>query len=80
MRRAIRLARLSGWAARAGAKIGHGYLAERALTPVLPSEEDFPYAIRSVTEIMEPERFDVDGSDLFKLSGADGCWRALSAR
>lgn len=33
-------------------EIGHGYLAERALAPVLPSEEDFPYAIRSVTEIM----------------------------
>lgn len=33
-------------------EIGHGYLAERALLPVLPSAEDFPYAIRSVTEIM----------------------------
>ena len=33
-------------------EVGHGYLAERALTPVLPSEEEFPYAIRSVTEIM----------------------------
>ena len=33
-------------------EIGHGYLAERALSAVLPSEEDFPYAIRSVTEIM----------------------------
>ncbi len=33
-------------------EIGHGYLAERALTAVLPSEEDFPYMIRSVTEIM----------------------------
>lgn len=33
-------------------EIGHGYLAERALIPVLPKEEDFPYAIRSVTEIM----------------------------
>jgi len=33
-------------------EIGHGYLAERALAPMLPSEEDFPYAIRSVTEIM----------------------------
>jgi len=33
-------------------EIGHGYLAERALTAVLPAEEDFPYAIRSVTEIM----------------------------
>lgn len=33
-------------------EIGHGYLAERALLPMLPSEEEFPYAIRSVTEIM----------------------------
>lgn len=33
-------------------EIGHGYLAERALAPVLPSVEDFPYTIRSVTEIM----------------------------
>jgi len=33
-------------------EIGHGYLAERAVLPMLPSEEDFPYAIRSVTEIM----------------------------
>lgn len=33
-------------------EIGHGYLAERALIPVLPSEEEFPYTIRSVTEIM----------------------------
>ena len=33
-------------------EIGHGYLAERALAPMLPSKEDFPYAIRSVTEIM----------------------------
>lgn len=33
-------------------EIGHGYLAERALTAVLPSVEEFPYAIRSVTEIM----------------------------
>lgn len=33
-------------------EIGHGYLAERAVMPVLPTEEEFPYAIRSVTEIM----------------------------
>lgn len=33
-------------------EIGHGYLAERALSAVLPAAEDFPYAIRSVTEIM----------------------------
>ena len=41
--------RLSGPGRR---EIGHGFLAERALIPVLPSEEEFPYAIRSVTEIM----------------------------
>lgn len=33
-------------------EIGHGYLAERALTAVLPSEAEFPYTIRTVTEIM----------------------------
>jgi polyribonucleotide nucleotidyltransferase len=33
-------------------EIGHGYLAERALTAVLPSEAEFPYVMRSVTEIM----------------------------
>jgi polyribonucleotide nucleotidyltransferase len=33
-------------------EIGHGYLAERAVMPVLPTAEEFPYAIRSVTEIM----------------------------
>jgi len=34
-------------------EIGHGALAERALLPVLPSEEEFPYAIRSVSETFE---------------------------
>ena len=34
-------------------EIGHGALAERALLPVLPSEEDFPYAIRTVSETFE---------------------------
>jgi polyribonucleotide nucleotidyltransferase len=33
-------------------EIGHGYLAERALLPVIPVEAEFPYTIRSVTEIM----------------------------
>jgi len=41
--------RLSGPGRR---EIGHGYLAERALDAVLPNEADFPYTIRSVTEIM----------------------------
>ena len=34
-------------------EIGHGALAERALVPVLPSAEDFPYAIRTVSETFE---------------------------
>ncbi|HVN96032.1 MAG TPA: polyribonucleotide nucleotidyltransferase [Syntrophorhabdaceae bacterium] len=34
-------------------EIGHGNLAERALTPILPSKEDFPYTIRIVSEILE---------------------------
>lgn len=33
-------------------EIGHGALAERALVPVLPSEEEFPYAIRVVSEVL----------------------------
>lgn len=33
-------------------EIGHGFLAERALIPVLPSREDFPYTIRTVSEIL----------------------------
>ena len=34
-------------------EIGHGALAERALVPVLPSEDEFPYAIRTVSETLE---------------------------
>ncbi len=36
-------------------EIGHGALAERALVPVLPSEEEFPYAIRTVSETFESD-------------------------
>ncbi len=34
-------------------EVGHGMLAERALTPVLPSEEEFPYTLRVVSDIMQ---------------------------
>jgi len=34
-------------------EIGHGALAERAITPVLPKKEDFPYTIRTCTEILQ---------------------------
>ena len=36
-------------------EIGHSYLAEKALVAVLPTEEEFPYTIRSVTEIMSQQ-------------------------
>jgi len=34
-------------------EIGHGHLAERALIPVLPAEEDFPYTLRVISEVLE---------------------------
>jgi len=34
-------------------EIGHGALAERALMPVIPSEEEFPYALRVISEVLE---------------------------
>ena len=43
-------------------EIGHGALAERALVPVLPNEEEFPYAIRTVSEIMESNGSTSQGS------------------
>ncbi len=43
-------------------EIGHGALAERALVPVLPSEEEFPYAIRSVSEVLSSNGSTSQGS------------------
>ena len=43
-------------------EIGHGALAERALLPVLPSEEEFPYAIRLVSEIVSSNGSTSQGS------------------
>ena len=43
-------------------EIGHGALAERALLPVIPSEEKFPYTIRTVSEIMESNGSTSQGS------------------
>lgn len=43
-------------------EIGHGALAERALVPVLPTEEEFPYTIRTVSEIMESNGSTSQGS------------------
>ena len=43
-------------------EIGHGALAEKALVPVLPSEEEFPYAIRTVSETFESNGSTSQGS------------------
>ncbi|HHT57069.1 polyribonucleotide nucleotidyltransferase [Herbinix luporum] len=43
-------------------EIGHGALAEKALVPVLPSEEEFPYAIRTVSEVLESNGSTSQGS------------------
>ena len=43
-------------------EIGHGALAEKALEPVIPSEEDFPYAIRVVSEVLSSNGSTSQGS------------------
>ena len=43
-------------------EIGHGALAEKALIPVLPSEEEFPYAIRTVSEVVSSNGSTSQGS------------------
>jgi len=54
-------------------EVGHGHLAERALLPVIPSEEEFPYAIRIVSEILESNgstsQASVCGSSLCLMDG-----------
>ena len=56
--------------------IGHGALAERALVAVLPTEADFPYTIRVVSEVLVLERLHLDGQHLRQHPGADGRGRA----
>ena len=45
-------------------EIGHGALAARAVLPVVPSQEDFAYTLRLVSEVHELERLDLDGVGL----------------
>ena len=61
-------------------EIGHGKLAWRAIRPILPSKEDFPYTIRVVSEITEFERLVLDGHRVRHFARADGCGRAAQAR
>ncbi len=57
-------------------EIGHGALAERALIPVLPSHEEFPYVIRLVSRVRDVQRLDLDGLHLRLDPGAHGRRRA----
>ena len=60
-------------------EIGHGKLAWRAIRPMLPAKDEFPYTIRVVSEITEFERLVVDGDRLRHLARADGRRRAAEA-
>ena len=56
--------------------IGHGALAERALVPMIPSQEEFPYTIRVVSDILESNGLELDGLGLRLDAVADGRRRA----
>ena len=60
--------------------IGHGALAERALVPVIPSIEDFPYTRARRLRHLRVQRLLVDGLGLRQLAVADGRGRADRAR
>ena len=53
-------------------EVGHGALAEKALIPVLPTEEEFPYAIRVVSEILSSNGSTSQGSICRKYFGING--------
>ncbi len=53
-------------------EIGHGALAERALDPVIPSEAEFPYCIRLVSEVLSSNGSHLSGRDLRLYAGAYG--------
>ncbi len=57
-------------------EIGHGKLAWRALNPLIPGPDLFPYTVRVVSEITEFERLVVDGDGLRHFAGVDGRGRA----
>ncbi len=54
-------------------EIGHGKLAWRAVHPMLPDAENFPYTLRVVSEITEFERLIIHGKRLRCIAGNDGC-------
>ena len=59
-------------------EIGHGRLAKRGVAAVMPTIEEFPYAIRAVSEITESNGSSSMASVWF-FPGSDGRWCALKA-
>ena len=57
-------------------EIGHGALAERALAPMLPDEDEFPYTIRVVSEVLESNGSSSMATRMRRQPGADGRRRA----
>ncbi len=57
-------------------EIGHGALAERALLPMIPPVDQFPYTLRLVSEVLELQRLHLDGLGLRQHPGLDGRGRA----
>ena len=60
-------------------EVGHGKLAWRAIHPMLPAKDKFPYTMRVVSEITEFERVVLDGDGVRDVAGADGRRRAAEA-
>ncbi|MBK9008039.1 MAG: hypothetical protein IPM31_13735 [Anaerolineae bacterium] len=56
-------------------EVGHGALAERALEPVIPAEDSFPYKLRVVSGSVVLQRLDLDGFRLRLDTCVDGCGR-----
>ena len=54
-------------------EIGHGALAERALVPVIPAEEDFPYTLRLVSEVLSSNGSSSMASVCGSTLALDGC-------
>jgi len=54
-------------------EIGHGALAEKALRPIIPAVEDFPYVIRLVSEIFFFKRIFINGFGLRLIPSVNGC-------
>ena len=61
-------------------EVGHGALAERALVPLLPNEEEFPYTRAHRVRHPRVQRIVVDGLGVRRRAGADGRGRAAQGR